>query len=52
MRRKYKGQPVLLTEFGGIAFVSDANGNSWGYGNGAKTADELCKRLSQLIKGI
>lgn len=49
---KYKGQPVLLTEFGGIAFVSDANGDSWGYGNGAKNAEELCERLSQLIKGI
>ncbi len=50
--QKYKGQPVLLTEFGGIAFVSDANGEAWGYGNGAKDGEELCERLSQLIKGI
>lgn len=49
---KYKGQPVLFTEFGGIAFVNDANGKAWGYGNGAKDADELCARLGQLIKGI
>lgn len=49
---KYRGQPVLLTEFGGIAFVNDANGKAWGYGNGAKDADELCARLGQLIKGI
>ena len=48
----YKGQPVLLTEFGGIAFVKDANGEAWGYGNGAKSADDLCERLEQLIKGI
>ena len=48
----YKGQPVLLTEFGGIAFVNEANGETWGYGNGAKNADDLCERLEQLIKGI
>ncbi len=48
----YKGQPVLLTEFGGIAFVNEANGEAWGYGNGAKNADDLCERLEQLIKGI
>ena len=49
---KYKGQPALLTEFGGIAFVSEQQGEAWGYGNGAKNADELCERLEQLIKGI
>ena len=49
---KYNGQPVLFTEFGGIAFVSEAHGEAWGYGNGAKNADELCERLEQLIKGI
>lgn len=48
----YKGQPVLLTEFGGIAFVNETNGETWGYGNGAKNADDLCERLEQLIKGI
>ena len=48
----YKGQPVLLTEFGGIAFVNEANGETWGYGNGAKNAYDLCERLEQLIKGI
>lgn len=49
---RYKGQPVLLTEFGGIAFVRDQKGEAWGYGCGAKDADELCARLTELIKGI
>jgi len=49
---KYKGQPVLLTEFGGIAFVSEQKGEAWGYGNGAKNAEELLERLEQLINGI
>ena len=50
--QRYKGQPVLLTEFGGIAFVSDEKGGAWGYGNGAKNGEELLSRLEQLIKGI
>lgn len=49
---KYKGQPVMITEFGGIAFVNQANGEAWGYGNGAKDGDEFLSRLEQLIKGI
>lgn len=49
---KYNGQPVLLTEFGGIAFVSEQKGEAWGYGNGAKNAEELLERLEQLINGI
>lgn len=48
----YKGQPVLLTEFGGIAYVSEQRGAAWGYGNGAKDGKELCARLEQLLKGI
>lgn len=49
---KYKGQPVMITEFGGIAFVNQANGEAWGYGDGAKDGDELLSRLEQLIEGI
>ena len=49
---KYQGQPVLFTEFGGIAFVSEQKGEAWGYGNGAKDEDDLCERFEQLIKGI
>jgi len=49
---RYKGQPVLLTEFGGIAFVADQKGEAWGYGSGARDADELCARIAALINGI
>ena len=51
-RHWYKGQPPLLTEFGGIAFASEASGGAWGYGNGAKDSKEFLARLEQLIKGI
>lgn len=49
---RYRGQPVLFTEFGGIAFVNDQKGDAWGYGNGAKDGAELLERLGQLLKGI
>ncbi len=50
--QRYQGQPVLLTEFGGIAFVSDQQGQAWGYGSGAESGDALCARLEELLKGI
>ncbi len=31
---EYAGQPVILSEFGGIAFTGDEAG--WGYGNKVK----------------
>ncbi len=49
---KYKGQPILFTEFGGIAFENDKKGDAWGYGNAAKDADDFCARLESLINGI
>lgn len=51
-KQKYREQPVLLTEFGGIAFISDQKDKAWGYGNGAKDEDELCLRINELIQGI
>lgn len=49
---KYKGQPVLFTEFGGIAFVNEVHGETWGYGNGARDEIDFCGRLEQLLNGI
>ena len=48
----YEGQPVLLTEFGGIAMKSDANGGAWGYNEGAENEEELLRRLEELLHGI
>lgn len=49
---RYQGQPVLFTEFGGIAFASDEQGKAWGYGDGAVDAEDLLQRLRQLTDGI
>jgi beta-galactosidase/beta-glucuronidase len=48
----YLGQPVLLTEFGGIMFERDKNNGNWGYNSAAKSDDEFFARLKELIDGI
>jgi len=35
---EYKGQPVIISEYGGIAFNNDDSG--WGYGNKVNTKEE------------
>jgi len=48
----YCGQPVLLTEFGGIMFAKDQRDGNWGYNSAAKNEDEFLARLKELIDGI
>lgn len=48
----YRGQPVLFSEFGGIAMQTDTSGENWGYGAGAKGAEEFYSRMRNLMKGI
>ncbi|MBD5636216.1 MAG: glycoside hydrolase family 2 [Clostridia bacterium] len=49
---KYSGQPVLLTEFGGIAMKSDTKGVNWGYNEGSADQDEFYARYDNLLMGI
>ena len=49
---EYKGQPVLLTEFGGIMFEKDQRNGNWGYNSAAKNDEEFFNRLKELIDGI
>lgn len=47
----YRGQPVMISEYGGIAFDSkDQNG--WGYGSKAKDEEEFMRRFAELTQGI
>lgn len=48
----YKGQPVLLTEFGGMALESSKAEGAWGYNSAAKNNEEFYERLSNLMEGI
>jgi len=46
----YKGQPVIISEFGGIAFDSDKEG--WGYGNKVNTKEDFLKRFNSITTAI
>lgn len=48
----YLGQPVLLTEFGGIMFERDQFNGNWGYNSAAKSDEEFFDRLKELVDGI
>lgn len=48
----YKGQPILLSEFGGIAMRKDEKDGNWGYNQGAEDNEEYYKRYENLIDGI
>lgn len=45
----YQGQPVMLTEYGGIAFDE---GKGWGYGNQVKSEEEFLQRYESITQAI
>jgi beta-galactosidase/beta-glucuronidase len=45
----YRGEPILITEFGGIAFSGDERG--WGYSTVAD-ADEFLERYRSLVEAL
>ena len=49
---RYEGQPVLLTEFGGRAFQTDAQGEAWGYSGAAASKEEFLKQLASIMQGV
>lgn len=46
----YQGQPIMLTEFGGIAFSKDT-AHTWGYSR-ARTADDLGALYAHLLATV
>ncbi len=49
-RQHYRGEPVFLSEYGGIAW--DTSGNGWGYGEGPKTLEEFYERFKGLSDAL
>lgn len=49
---KYRGEPVLLTEFGGRAFQKDQQGDAWGYSGAASDEESFLKQLEGIMKGV
>lgn len=45
----YRGQPVIISEYGGIAFTSESG---WGYGNQVKTEEAFLKRFEDVTSAI
>ena len=46
----YCGQPVIISEFGGIAFQNDGQG--WGYGNKVSSEEEFLSRFDAITTAI
>ncbi|MBW8351843.1 glycoside hydrolase family 2 [Bacillus sp. IITD106] len=46
---EYKGQPIIISEYGGIAFSSE---EGWGYGNQVKNEEEFLKRFESITQAI
>ena len=46
----YKGQPVLMSEFGGIAFNNDDSG--WGYGNKVNNQEAFIRRFDDITTAV
>ncbi len=47
----YSGQPVMISEYGGIAFDSEEQ-DGWGYGSKVKDEMEFMERFAALTHGI
>lgn len=47
---KYRGQPIMISEFGGIAFNNDDSG--WGYGDKVNSTETFIKRFDSITSAI
>ncbi|MDQ0886580.1 beta-galactosidase/beta-glucuronidase [Paenibacillus sp. V4I9] len=45
----YRGQPIMITEFGGIAFNT---GKGWGYGNQVENEEAFIERFRSITQAI
>lgn len=46
----YRGQPVIISEFGGIAFNNDDSG--WGYGSKVDTKEAFIRRFDEITTAV
>jgi hypothetical protein len=47
---EYKGQPILISEYGGIALNNDEKG--WGYGNKVNSEEDFMRRFDSVTTAI
>lgn len=48
---EYKGQPIIISEYGGIAFSGGAEG-AWGYGNTVETKEAFIERFDRITTAV
>lgn len=51
-RQTYKGEPVFVSEYGGIKWDVDSTIASWGYGTAPKTEEEYMERYEGLTTAL
>lgn len=51
-RQKYSGEPVFVSEYGGIKWSGDDTIKSWGYGENVKTPQEFADRYCGLTDAL
>lgn len=51
-RQVYRGEPVCISEYGGIKWDIDGGIEGWGYGNGPKSEDEFIERYRKLTNAL
>lgn len=49
--RAHRGEPVMLTEWGGIAFAGGKKGD-WGYNGTVETEEQFLARFRSMVQGI
>ncbi len=49
---RYEGQPVLFTEFGGMALKAEQKSDTWGYNEGEASEESFYNHLTELLRGI
>jgi hypothetical protein len=50
---QYEGEPILLSEFGGVAYsMDDEVDNAWGYGERLNSEEEVVEKISELMKAV
>ena len=52
LRHTYKGEPVFVSEYGGIKWDVSGNVENWGYGTGPKTEEEFIQRYRGLTQAL
>jgi len=51
-RQTYRGEPVFISEYGGIKWDAEHDNIGWGYGNAPETEEEFVERYKGLTEAI